>query len=170
MEHGEFQHGNVYPECVHIPLLVSGPGTRPGRLKDLVQNIDVMPTILDWAGVPAPASLQGKSLKGLLERRRGASARGNSFVFSEWQDTVALRSMRWTYIRRRKDGYEELYDRRKDPGEQVNVTGRFPEILSQQRRMLADFEWEHPSVPITGTLPANLDADIKEHILKTGYW
>ena len=70
LEHGKLVHEQVYPECLHVPLLVLRPGQKAGRrVSTLVQSIDLAPTVYELAGVP-PArrpSMSGRSLAPLLE-------------------------------------------------------------------------------------------------------
>ena len=64
LEHGKLVHTQIYPECLHIPLIVVHPAQREGlRIGQLAQTIDYAPTIYDLAGVPPPPGLSGKSLK-----------------------------------------------------------------------------------------------------------
>nr|WP_256455272.1 sulfatase [Cohnella sp. GbtcB17] len=60
---------HVYNEIAHIPLMIRLPGgTGAGRrVGALTQNIDLMPTILDYMGAAIPDSVQGTSLRGVLE-------------------------------------------------------------------------------------------------------
>jgi choline-sulfatase len=65
MEHGGFWHGTtLYDEQVGVPLLLKLPGNRQGgsTVGHWVESIDVMPTLLEQAGVKTPAGVQGKSL------------------------------------------------------------------------------------------------------------
>ena len=64
-----FNHGyTLYDELVHVPLIMAGPGVPAGRRIDRqVESIDIVPTVLDLAGVPAPgADLDGASLVPLM--------------------------------------------------------------------------------------------------------
>src|SRR4029078_7518922 len=62
-EHGEQQHGFfVYDACVRIPLTAAGPRVPARAVPDQVRIVDVMPTILELAGVEAPSAVQGVSL------------------------------------------------------------------------------------------------------------
>jgi arylsulfatase A-like enzyme len=72
-DHGQLGHGTtLYEELVRVPLLVRGPGIPAGRrLPGPVQLEDLMPTLLDWLGLPVPPDLDGVSLLGWL---RGAGA------------------------------------------------------------------------------------------------
>jgi arylsulfatase A-like enzyme len=76
-DHGRMWHGHsVYGEMIRVPLLFAGPGVtaQPPRA-EVVQLIDVMPTLLESSGVAAPPGLQGQSLLPLL-----TSGRGGAFV------------------------------------------------------------------------------------------
>jgi arylsulfatase A-like enzyme len=69
-DHGEQEHGLfLYDEAIHVPLIIKQAGNaRAGsRVTDIVQQIDIVPTVLDLAKAPAPGNLQGRSLKPLLE-------------------------------------------------------------------------------------------------------
>ncbi len=60
---GCWGHGlNLYREALHVPLLLRGPGV-PARVERRpVQLLDLVPTLLDLAGCPAPAGMAGRSL------------------------------------------------------------------------------------------------------------
>ena len=69
-EHGEDEHGLfVNQEAVHVQLIIKQESdTSPGRrVKDVVQHINLVPTILDLVKAPLPSGLPGLSLKPLLE-------------------------------------------------------------------------------------------------------
>jgi arylsulfatase A-like enzyme len=69
-EHGKWVHRNsLYEEVLRVPLLIRYPGTLPvGQVLDApVSNLDILPTILDLVGIERPASLDGVSLRPLLQ-------------------------------------------------------------------------------------------------------
>jgi hypothetical protein len=67
LEHGKLVHTQIYPECLHIPLIVVHPAQTQGtRIGNLVQTVDFAPTLYDLAGVAAPPGLSGRSLEPLL--------------------------------------------------------------------------------------------------------
>ena len=101
--HGELAHGLwVYDEAVHVPLVVKqAAGEGAGRrVTDLVQHVDLMPTILDLAKAPVPNNLRGQSLKPLLAGpghlpRRLAYAEsllGTWTVFGNQRQAAAVRA------------------------------------------------------------------------------
>lgn len=72
----------TYDWGVHIPLSVTGPGITAGmQTATLASHIDLTPTILDFAGISIPATVQGISLRRLLEGKTKTT--GQSFIFSE---------------------------------------------------------------------------------------
>lgn len=69
-EHGKWNHTNcLYEEVLRVPLLMRYSGViTPGQVINTpVHNMDVMPTLLDYAGLPIPADLQAVSLRSLIE-------------------------------------------------------------------------------------------------------
>jgi arylsulfatase A-like enzyme len=68
-DHGFMGHGGtLYEEIIHVPLVVLAGSSAHVDVGDVVSLIDVAPTLLDFAGVPAPASFEGRSLRPLLAR------------------------------------------------------------------------------------------------------
>jgi arylsulfatase A-like enzyme len=72
IEHGKMFHGHtVYSELTAVPLMLYRPGTIPAvKLTDTVRSIDLMPTLLDLSGLPAPEGIQGRSLVPLIAAAR----------------------------------------------------------------------------------------------------
>lgn len=73
---------------IRVPFLMRGPGIVPGTIiDDLVLNIDIAPTILDLAGIPAPSHMDGRSMLKLLLRRKYQKKHE-----SKWPDTFLVES------------------------------------------------------------------------------
>jgi arylsulfatase A-like enzyme len=100
-EHGftgkNYMH--VYNELAHLPLLVHLPaGARAGeRVDALTQNIDLMPTILDYRGIDAPQRLHGGSLRPLLENR--TETHRDVALYGWFGKAVNITDGRYTYFR-----------------------------------------------------------------------
>jgi arylsulfatase A-like enzyme len=107
-DHGEQEHGVFLTnEIIRVPLIIkqasnAGAGT---RIADVVQQIDIVPTILELAKAPAPENLQGLSLKPLLN---GEGRLPERSVYSEalyaryrfgWQGLTALTNADGTIVR-----------------------------------------------------------------------
>jgi N-sulfoglucosamine sulfohydrolase len=59
----------LYDPGMHLPLIISSPAQKRRGLTNnaMVSWIDILPTILDWTGVPKPAALTGRSVLPILE-------------------------------------------------------------------------------------------------------
>ena len=66
-EHAMFLKFNMREASVHVPLVIDAPGVSSGIRLDLVEHIDLFPTICDLMGADTPDSVQGRSLRRLLE-------------------------------------------------------------------------------------------------------
>ena len=140
-DHGYFygEHGLsverrlAYEESVRIPLAIRYPTlvTDSNSKRDqTVLTLDIAPTLLEIGGVPRPATMQGKSLVGLL-KGSGPELR-DGFLIEYYSDTVfprmndmgyqAVRTNDWKYIHYlHLPGSDELYDLNRDPYEMRNL-------------------------------------------------
>ena len=124
--------GTLYDECIRIPLILRLPGKLPagGVVHRQVSQIDIMPTLLELAGLPKPDFVEGSSM---LPLTRGKSGRFREEAFAEttpagWQslpgdnrEIWCVRTDRWKLILNtdaagRTERWE-LYDLAADPGE-----------------------------------------------------
>lgn len=156
-EHDLWAHGNsVYEDLLRVPLMIRYTGVvTPGRgITTPVQSFDAMPTILDYAGIPIPAGLDGVSLRPLLEGAAPPDARpiyGEVDAVTDpahWQYWNAsrfdLRSMRlgdWKYIHHVGDeGNDELYRLNPDPPyETENLILSEPARAAAMRQQLQNY-------------------------------
>ena len=125
-----FKGWNMYEEANRIPLIVRAPGLAEAGAKstDFVSLVDVMPTLLDLAGVSVPQNLDGRSLRPLLEQDPGAGWRKEAYVeFNGYESSLAtirmVRTDKWKYVYN-PFSEDELYDLESDPGELNNLAGR----------------------------------------------
>ena len=134
-----FKGPAMYEEVIRVPLVISWPQRiRSGRSDALVGLVDVVPTLCDLVGVPAPQAVDGISLRPVLERR---TSDVRHTVFAEyygkqsWRVPIRMaRTPRWKYVRYLGYG-EELYDLEADPGELRNLAA--DERAASERRRLA---------------------------------
>jgi arylsulfatase A-like enzyme len=162
-DHGDCQGSHrwnqktiLYEEAARVPLVLCQKGvTRAGVSARLVQTgIDLMPTLTDWAGVPAPEGLPGLSLKDAALGRGGGESRkfvvvSNRMIQGAEVDGRVpkpegrmLCGQRYKYtIYSEGRQPEALVDLENDPGEMRNLAGeaRFRKALEEHRGMLA--EW-----------------------------
>jgi arylsulfatase A-like enzyme/predicted Zn-dependent protease len=169
-DHGEQEHGLfVYDEAIHVPFIVkqesnAGAGR---RIKDLVQHIDLVPTILDLVKAPKVSSLRGRSLKPVLE---GTGTLPPPSIYSEalyaryhfgWSELTAITDERYRYI---KAPREELYDLTRDPGERTNLAAERPQPRQALRSAL-DKVAAGAAIPP----PSEVSADARERLQALGY-
>lgn len=169
-EHGRMFHGQtVYGELANVPLIFYGPSFVPGGLTidETVQNIDIMPTLLELSGLPLPEKIQGQSLVPLMAAARdggnGTDAAGNAGD-GGWQSRPALTqraattqtggptpyedeqyaivSDGWKFVHNVKREAEapeyELFDHKTDPLNLENVADEHPELVGRLKEQLKE--------------------------------
>jgi arylsulfatase A-like enzyme len=127
MEHGLVGHGiTLYDESIRVPLVIVPPLGRGGgtRLEHVVELADVMPTILDVAGVTAPADLRGRSLLPAVDGSRLVPREAVSELVQPNPLRVHAQARIHPNLQKtfqRQDGGAERYDLATDPGERTNL-------------------------------------------------
>ena len=130
------------------PFIARQPGVIPRGLvsREIAMNIDLLPTVLAWAGKPLPAvELDGRDISGLL-KARGARSPHEALIIFDNEKVAALRTDRWKLVVRSYyrtfdlplDGRfpPVLVDVRADPAEAYNVAARHPEVVADLKRRL----------------------------------
>jgi len=159
-ELGLFDKRFMYEPGLRVPLLARGPGIPAGVTPDrFVANIDLAPTFLDLAGLPIPASMQGKSLVPLLRGERPADWR-QAVYYRYYHDPgghntrqhLGVRTATHKLIHYWKKGAWEMFDLRRDPAEQHNllhdpaeaakpeVARVFAELKAEITRLQAEYQ------------------------------
>jgi arylsulfatase A-like enzyme len=98
---------NMYQELAHIPLLIRHPaGAGVGqRLGELVQTVDLFPTLLEWFGADVPAGTHGRSLLPLVEGRQAAADGWRAHAcYARFGEAVNVTDGEWTLFRWPPDG------------------------------------------------------------------
>jgi arylsulfatase A-like enzyme len=142
MEHGSVDHGSLYEECTHIPLIIKAATLPAGlRFGQLVESVDIMPTILGLVGIAAPDYAQGENLIPLLEEPHYLS---NRTIYAEnFNNIMSIRYGDWKYITSFEmnsgtcifsDG--QLYRLSEDPSEQKNIESVDMNVASALRNKL----------------------------------
>lgn len=135
---GYFDHHGLYEPNVHIPLILSWPGTLPAgkRVPGFVQNTDLAQSVLDLAGIGQREGMEGLSL---LPTIYGVRDRNYDELFlseATWQVKRAVRTERWKLIRALEPdphgrAMTELFDLRSDPAEQQNLAEDEPAVVRE---------------------------------------
>ena len=132
--HGRLWKGRMlYDHLVRVPFILRYPREiRGGQIvSDLVQATDVMPTILDYAGVDGPPGIQGRSMRRLLRKDTVA---WRDWAYSEAGGVRMVRTHRWKLIHYAGRKYGELYDLEADHLELQNLYER-PEYAPKRAEM-----------------------------------
>jgi arylsulfatase A-like enzyme len=151
-----------WENVVGIPLIVRWPGRIPaGAVSNtLVSQLDLVPTLCDYAGAPLPDGCPGLSLRGALE---GGKPAGREAVLVELQtdpEDLGVKG-RMVVTERYKYGVfslgerpELLFDLQSDPGETLNLAfdPAFAAVRDDHRRLLRDAIARTPDTP--GDYPA----------------
>lgn len=132
-EHGLYDKRWMYEESIQMPCLISYPeGVESGQMIDnITLNVDIAPTLLDFAGIQVPEEMHGESMRGLLqgdgkvERNWRRSAYYQYFEYPLWhnvQPHYGVRTERYKLIHFYYDIDKwELYDLQNDPDELDNL-------------------------------------------------
>ena len=136
--HHKYQKQHLFEEATRVPFIVSVPWMAAEHSKgtsQLTELIDLYPTLTDLAGIPAPASLQGTSLRPLLKDTNSADWTKDAVFTISRAGGESLRTKEWRFTQWKfgKSGME-LYDLTADPGEFTNQANN-PEYASVVERM-----------------------------------
>jgi choline-sulfatase len=168
-DHGEDEHLIfLYDTTLRVPLVLSWPGRLPqgARVRGQFRSVDLLPTILDLLGVPAPAT-SGASRAAVL-RAGGAIPDNESYaeaLYGElhfgWAPMRALRGQGWKYIHAPR---AELYELRADPGETRNRLDERGQVANTMRQHLLALDSKPPPAAA-----AAFDPDAAERLAALGY-
>jgi arylsulfatase A-like enzyme len=152
-QHGLFGKQNCYEHSVRVPLIFAGPGVPAGVTTDAYAYLfDIFPTLCELTGIPVPASVEGRSLKGILEDPGQAVRDTLYFAYTDCQRAVKNRRYKLIeYAVPHRDRQTQLFDLADDPWELSNLAaapGQASTLASLRRELcrLRD-EWDdikHP--------------------------
>jgi len=158
-EHGWFDKRWIFEESLRTPLVVRWPGqVKPGSTnRDLVSNLDFAETLLEAAGLPVPAEMQGRSLVPILKGQKPADWR-TSFYYHYYEfpgpHAVARHygvvTDRYKLVRfyDPQPAYWELFDLGKDPLELKSVYGQ-PDYAEVQKDLEAELTRLRDALKVT---------------------
>jgi uncharacterized sulfatase len=148
-ERGWWNKNTLFERSARAPLLIAAPGIKGGQsTQSLVEFIDILPTLTELCGIPAPANLPGVSLRPLMENP-GLRGKEAAYTLITRGKTTAeygrrVRTKDWAFVQW-SDGSTELYDHRTDPEEQHNLAALKPEMVAELKAKLRQI----PSLPGT---------------------
>jgi arylsulfatase A-like enzyme len=126
-DHGEmlgdhglvFKGGYFYDQVMQAPLIIRAPGRLPAgkRIKTIVEEIDLLPTILDVLDIKISERIQGRSLVPIIN----GSSNSSRAAHAEFPNAKMLRTEQWKLVHYLHAPYGELYNLRDDPYEIKNL-------------------------------------------------
>jgi arylsulfatase A-like enzyme len=144
-DHGEtlydhecyFDHHSMYDQTLHVPLILRYPGKVPAGLRvgGYNRHEDLMPTILELAGIESGIKFDGKSLMPMI--RGEVASYESEFYITEctWMRKHGWRTPQWKLIIALEPDMHfkppvELYNLIEDPGELVNLAESQPQMVA----------------------------------------
>lgn len=185
LDHGMMNHRTgLFDSCIHVATIVSGPGFPRGtRIPDLVEQLDIAPTIYRAARATPPGGLVGRALQDVAS---GVAVPLDAVYTEGVMDMVSVRTPTHKLVYAHAPladpnyladlaGVElapdhfTLFDLKADPTEQENVLGSEPEIAESLRQKLLD--WRRSLALGKYLLPQDqVDPAVAEEMRKHGYW
>lgn len=182
-DHGNFEHGHtVYQELIHVPLILSGCGLPSASVEMKVSLIDVMPTVLEVAGVNTDRMLlQGVSVGGSYPGEPGRDREipvyaAGTLYGTERQcvitgDHKLIVNTTDDTLKMKLDGPKstapfEVYNLRVDPLEETDLSQVETDTVRDLKKLIKEFE-EIPG--ITEVERIIIDEDLKKKLRAVGY-
>ena len=142
----------IYPEVAHIPFLVAAPGIEGGKtVSALLQPPDILPTLLDLAGVKVqpPDPVHGRSFAPLVRGQAQEPIRDIAISASHWRRksgekvgkavTPVVYTEKWAYVPFGPKGERELYDLATDALGEKNVAAANARTMDDLQGRLMDW-------------------------------
>ncbi|MBI5774614.1 MAG: sulfatase [Verrucomicrobia bacterium] len=126
----------LWDRSTRVPFIFAGPGVaKAAKCGRPVELLDIFPTLLEMAGFPARADLEGHSL--VPQLKNANAPREWPAITTHNHDNHGIRTERWRYIHY-ADGSEELYDMKADPNEWKNLAGdkKFADVKRDMAKWL----------------------------------
>ena len=148
-EHGDFTHGHthLYEQVTHVPLIIKRPSQIKGVIiNDLVEQIDIPPTILSLVNIPIPPWMEGRSLMPLLHGEKLPSKLVFSMNFERnpgrghqiTKGTIAVWEGDYKLIYYLEEDKSLLFNLKEDPDELKNLFDEKPKISQHLLALIQD--------------------------------
>ncbi|TWU28833.1 sulfatase [Novipirellula artificiosorum] len=140
---------SLWEDGTRVPIVISAPGFKTQqRTGQPAELLDIFPTLLELAGLPADADQEGQSLVPLMKNPNGEWS--HPAITSFGLGNFAIRSSQYRFIQYH-DGSQELYDLTSDPHEWTNLASNpeYQQIIAQHAAYLP--EDQHPVLPGNST-------------------
>ncbi len=137
-EHNYWGKHNVFHHSLHSPMIIKAAGLKHKEINEIVEYLDLYPTLCDMAGLELPDHLQGASMLSLME---GKDDNWKNKAFCEWQGARTVLTQNYSYsywFEDKHNGAELLFDHMKDPAENKNVVNEeeYETVVKEHRQLI----------------------------------
>jgi arylsulfatase A-like enzyme len=174
-DHRGFSHGNtLFEEVLRVPLAIRFPDHRPPRrVASVVEQVDLMPTLLEYLGLEPPAAIQGQSFLSLCEpgQMTGWKDRAVAYLHLKERRGTSYLDGSWKLLLRPKSGgiQSSLYDRREDRRELVDLADQEPELAESLGALIGKLLGETGPALDSGQPVDEHDRELREQLKALGY-
>jgi arylsulfatase A-like enzyme len=153
-DHGEtlyehecwFDHHGTYDNTLHVPLILRYPGKIPAgkRVSGFTHHKDLVPTLLELAGIETSGTFDGKSVLPMISGE--VASHDSSFYITEctWMRKHGWRTPQWKLIVALEPDFHfkpeiELYNLVEDPEENTNLADSLPDVVAHLKAQMDAF-------------------------------
>ena len=167
-EHGQIGHERtLFRESLMVPLIVSAPGLKPGRIGDFAGLVDIAPTALDLADVETNSKFDGRSLVATAPDRVSSPAQSRVSDLS-WQGNFrSVMTTDWHLILDLETRQQSLYSVPNDPRESQDLANEESEAVGELMEVLRLYQSTTDPHPAETIGPQ--DAEQLESLRALGY-
>ncbi len=145
-DHGRWTHGKtLHAETLNFPFILRLPDRGHGlRLRQTVQHTDLLPTLLDYLGLPIPPHVDGRSLLAAIDRQQEGQAAERpvfSHLHLDADPHLSVVDGEWKYIQLRRDGVivgRQLFHWPSDPQEQRDLLAERPVLAGYLEALIQE--------------------------------
>lgn len=160
-EHRMWTKHSLFEAALKTPLIIADPRfSQSASVSAVTDLLDVYPTLVDLAGLPMPAHLNGETLRPLLENPTLASRPDKGASVSRWQNGESIRNRQYRYTRWFDENNltlnEMLFDHFNDPDETQNLIAQ-PALSAEVERLREQLEQDRQGTVWSAALDDSVD-------------
>jgi len=178
-EHHSFGHNtDLYNELIWVPLIVKYPGSHKKGFSDLtVQNVDIMPELLNELNFDIPQAVQGQPFEDvsheiIAELFEQKKAQALLYPDRYYRDLRAIftsvNGVSLKYIWS-SNGDDEIYNLEQDPKEKNNLVEQGPDIVAQLGQRLKDWRNSFDSINFSKDGHTKYSKEVEDRLRSLGY-